>query len=370
MFTPLKTLILIESTQLLKKMRLISYVAILLFFFGCKTTTGQKQIAGVNEWRMKFDQIAQKKDSYITSLSLSNDSRQHYNLSYYLDAYGTMYKVTREEMYLEKFFILVENVISQAQYSYTFEKSQYKDQFLGWTDQSSPVVKNHGGEYPLYESYCWRYVTDVLLFLNRNSDILESKNYQQRYQNILDFTEKNIFEKWLSRGENHLYRSNTHMFSHWARIGFDLHKITDKSEYADVYEEFNNRMGNKLNFSTGNVKMVVPFTTFWSRKKNKILDTNHANATVGTIIKMYDESVYYDQETVQGIIALFDKVIWKNTDNYAKFIDGSGKGTGSFSDGWIKLGRYDLNLQKRLESHKRGRSIQYYANLCYNAQFH
>lgn len=336
---------------------------------GCKTTTGQKPRADVNDLRFKFDQIAQKKDFYITGLSHSSDSRQHYNLSYYLDAYGTMYKVTKDAVYLDKFFELVENVISQAQYSHTFNKSQYKDKFLGWTDQSSPILKNHGGEYPLYESYCWRYITDMLLFLHRNNGLMQINDYQQRYQSILDFTEINIFEKWLSRGEKHLYRSNTHMFSHWARIAYDLHKITNKNKYAVVYQEFNSRMRNKLNLSDGNDKMVVPFTTFWNRKNNKILDTNHANATVGTIIKMYDDSEAYSKKSIDGLIKLFETIIWKGNNDYAEYIDGTGKGTGSFSDGWIKLGRYDSELQKRLEAHKKGRSIQFYANLYYNAQF-
>ena len=139
-------------------MRFLVYIIIFLFFLGCKTSVVHNPSIEITEWSIKFDQIAAKKGQYITSLSETNDSRKYYDLSYYLDAFGTMYKVSHEDQYLDTFFELVENVVSQAQPSSTYKKSQYKDEYLGWIDKSSPIKKNHGGEYPLYESYCWRYI--------------------------------------------------------------------------------------------------------------------------------------------------------------------------------------------------------------------
>ena len=52
---------------------------------------------------------------------------------------------------------------------------------------------------------------------------------------------------------------------------------------------------------------------------------------------------------------------------YAGFVDGSGKGNGWFNDGFMKLGRYDIEIQKRLETHQVGRGVQFYGNGALNA---
>jgi len=50
-------------------------------------------------------------------------------------------------------------------------------------------------------------------------------------------------------------------------------------------------------------------------------------------------------------------------------VDGSGRGTGFFNDGFVKLGRYDANLQRRLETHVVARNTQLYANGALNMRF-
>lgn len=347
---------------------LILVITIFFLNVGHQRVSAQ-ELRGVDHWQTIFDKIELKKKSEIVLLSRTDDSWTYYKLSYYLDAYNKMFQVTQDKKYIDTFFELTENLIDQAKISHSLTNSQFKDGYLGWVDKSSSIKQNHGKEYPLYESYCWRYITDMLLFLCRNEELLQELNYVNRYNDILEFTEKNIFEKWYTRGIGHLYRSNTHMFSHWARICFDLHKITGKDIYEGVFKEFNTRMEKKISLSKNAPKTIIPFTSFWNRKNNVILDTSHANATIGALIKMNEESEFYSDDTIEGFVNLFDNVIWKNKKQYAKLINGSGKGTGWFTDGWMKLGRFDRDLQKRLESHTIGRSIQFYANLCYNAHY-
>ena len=60
---------------------------------------------------------------------------------------------------------------------------------------------------------------------------------------------------------------------------------------------------------------------------------------------------------ISKFIMTFDKVIWKtNGGTYAEYVDGTGSDNGWFIDGWMKLGRYNVALQKRLETHTVARS--------------
>jgi hypothetical protein len=50
--------------------------------------------------------------------------------------------------------------------------------------------------------------------------------YAARYLAILTFTERNIWDKWYSRGQTNIYRIRTHMSSHWAYIALNLERLT------------------------------------------------------------------------------------------------------------------------------------------------
>jgi hypothetical protein len=59
-------------------------------------------------------------------------------------------------------------------------------------------------------------------------------------------------------------------------------------------------------------------------------------------------------------------VVWPTAGRGAEHVDGAGDGTGWFSDGFVKLGRYDAALQARLERHQPANG-QFYAALALNA---
>jgi hypothetical protein len=74
---------------------------------------------------------------------------------------------------------------------------------------------------------------------------------------------------------------------------------------------------------------------------------------------------------MRALSMTFLDAIWRTDDgriDYAAYVDGSGKGTGWFSDGFIKLGRFDSNVQERLEGHTVGRSTQFFGNAALNAK--
>lgn len=326
-------------------------------------------------WKTKFDNAISKSDNQkrvIREKKSSADSWGYYKLSYFINGYVVMYKCSNDDTYLQQAIAIIEEVIDDSDYSYNFQNSQFKDNYKGWVDRSSNEIKNHGKEFPLYESYCWRYVTDLLAYIYENKINTKNDYYQEKYDKILKFTEKNIFDKWMIRGKGNIYRSNTHMFSHWASISLDLWRITKKNKYKKVFEDFNTKMLKKMVVISddNDEPILMPFKSFWNENRTKIQDNNHANALVNVILKMYDSNICYTEDHIRGLIRMLDRDIWKSEKKFAKFINGKGKGNGFFSDGWMKLGRYNLNLQKRLEKHNRARTIQFYANMCYNAKYY
>jgi hypothetical protein len=67
-------------------------------------------------------------------------------------------------------------------------------------------------------------------------------------------------------------------------------------------------------------------------------------------------------------VNLFDTVVWPADGEYAGYVDGSGAGNGWFSDGFIKLGRYDAGLQARIQGITIGRGLQLFGNGALNAK--
>ncbi len=203
---------------------------ILLIGLSCGNSFSQ-ELRSVREWETKFMKVWDKNDRIAIKQSESGDSREYYNLALYIDGNIAMFQASGDLKYLDKAFVYINNMIDDAKPSSSLEQSQFKDDFLGWSNKNKNLSKHIGKEVPLYESYCWRYVSYLLRVLHDSPTILSVEKYRNQYNEILEFTEKNIFQKWMKRGKSNIYRSNTHMFSHWARISLDLWYITGKEEY-------------------------------------------------------------------------------------------------------------------------------------------
>lgn len=337
-----------------------------VFLFLFQSCVAQK-IKSVQEWENSFLSIWN--DEYIKAgkQSESNDSWQFYNLAYYIDGNTTMFQATGKTKYLDRALFYINNMIDSARPSKSFQYSQYKDNFLGWVNHSSPGLGNNGKEYPLYESYCWRYVTYLLRILDKSPSLLSDTKYKNQYDKILNFTKENIYNKWATRGKSNIYRSNTHMFSHWARIAVDLWEITGETKYSVVFKDFNLKMKAQFQSLTTNNKTLVTWCAPWGKRTGVYQDVNHGNAVIGTIIEMYELNVSYNRNDIDHLINLINNIIWKDKNNYAEYFDGSGKGTGWFTDGFIKLGRYNKELQIKIENHKKGRTTQFFGNGALNA---
>jgi hypothetical protein len=314
--------------------------------------------------------------SSFLPMSTSLDSWQFYNLGYGIDGNTAMFRATGKTAYLDRALLYVNNMVGNARVSSSLSKSQFKDGYLGWASARSDTL---GQEVPLFESYCWRYVTRLLRVIRETPELYNNATYRAQYDKLLAFSEKNMFEKWFKRGANsYLYRVNTHMASHWAYMAMDLSLMTaDATRKANYLAVFNNINRNLPNYSSSlreqmGTSPVLASAYFWSDKwashSRPGQDVAHGNGVMAFIVEARDAKMEWTDQDVRAFTATLNSVIWPSAGKYAEYVDGSGKGTGWFNDGLMKLGRYDANLQKRLEKHSVGNNTQFYANGALNVR--
>ncbi|MDY7228107.1 hypothetical protein [Hyalangium rubrum] len=308
--------------------------------------------------------------------SKSLDSWQFYNLAYGIDGNTAMYRATGKTQYLDRALLYVNNVVANAKVSSSLPRSQYKDSYLGWASARSDTL---GQEVPLFESYCWRYVTRLLRVIRETPALYGNATYRSQYDRLLAFTERNMFEKWLKRGANaNIYRVNTHMASHWAYMAMDLSRMTtDATKKATYLTVFNNINRKLPNYSTGlrgqmRTSPINATAYYWDDNWGSIArpgqDVAHGNGVMAYIVEARDAGMEWTDTDIRAFTATLNSVIWPSASRYAAYVDGSGSGTGWFNDGLMKLGRYNAALQKRLEAHGVGRNTQYYGNGALNAR--
>ncbi|RKH56324.1 hypothetical protein [Corallococcus aberystwythensis] len=308
--------------------------------------------------------------------SKSLDSWQFYDLAYGVDGNTAMYRATGKTQYMDRALLYVNNMVNNAKSSKLLPRSQFKDGYMGWASARSDTV---GQEVPLFESYCWRYVTRMLRTIRETPALYNNSNYKSQYDKLLAFTEKNMFEKWNKRGANsYLYRVNTHMASHWAYIAMDLSLMTTdatkKATYMTVFNNINRDMPNNTSSLRGQLQTspvnasAYFWAAEWGSKKRPGQDVAHGNGVMAYLVEAHDAGMEWTDADMRKFVVTLNNVIWPSAKKYSMYVDGTGSGTGWFNDGLMKLGRYNATLQQRLESHSVGQNTQFYGNAALNAK--
>jgi hypothetical protein len=327
----------------------------------------------VAQWESLFLQSWSSELTRATAMSKSGDSYDFYTLKYGgLDANYAMFRATGKTQYLDRALTYIQNCVSTARPSYSLPYSQFRDQYLGW-----PAFKNNGtgGETVLYESYLWRDVTSLLRVMRETPVIWANSNYQAKFQTILAFTELNIFDKWYSRGvNNYIYRSRTHMASHWATIAMNLHRLTSNTTRRDRCLKIRDDItfAGMPNYGGASIRRQLHsnpvnsdayfFNSVWNSTARPGSDVGHGGSVIGMAVEAEGLGYHWTRADMQKLVALVRDVITKGNGDFAEFLDGSGIGSGWFSDGWVRLGRYDVEFQKQLETHTTGRGTTLYGN--------
>ncbi len=347
------------------------------------TTPADPSLRTVAQWESLFLQSwdSENVNTYLP-LSTSGNSWKYYNLAYGIDGLTAMFEATGNTKYLDRALLYIHNVIASAVPSSSLPNSQFKDGYLGWGAWDHPYDTSLvGGEYPLTESYCFRYVTKLLRVMRNNPAVYADPGYRKTYDDVLAFTKKNIFEKWATRGSENLYRSRTHMASHWAFIAADLWVLSsdpaERATYRTVVDNVNLHLPNYSSSLRQQMKPAAgdPGAYFWSDVWGSSAapgqDVSHGNNVIAYIVEAHDLGIEWTDADVHALSKTLLDHIWISTSTgyqYGQYVDGSGAGNGWFNDGFCKLGRYDVAVQKRLESHPVGQGMQLYGNAALNAK--
>ncbi|MCY1529093.1 hypothetical protein D9M68_642210 [compost metagenome] len=148
-----------------------------------------------------------------------------------------------------------------------------------------------------------------------------------------------------------------------------MYLLTGEEKYRLIITDFLERFRNNRDLPNSTVEeYTLKWKSDWNNKNNNFQDVSHANAIIDVMISLYENQFGVSREEINDLIELFDKTIWKSYNSFSRYVDGSGKGTGWFTDGFIKLGRFDKSLQVRIEKHNKGRSVQYFANGALNVK--
>jgi hypothetical protein len=320
------------------------------------------KLKSVAAWTAVFQQSWDYQYANSLPMSRSADSWDHYDLSYSVDSCVAMFRATGESRYLDRAVEFVSNVAAAAAPSSSLPHSTFHDRFLGWPSSKSG---EGGDEVPLYESYFWRYGTALLAAMH------DARRETTGYRRLLDFAEVNVFEKWYSRGPDEtIYRERTHLVAHWALIASNLaHVTTDaarRARYLEVATTIDKRLRGQLRRNP-----VEPTAWFWSDKwgsaKRPGQDVSHGNGVLAYVVEARAGGRPWSGTDMAGFSALLTKVIWPGGRAYSNYVDGTGSDNGWFSDGFVKLGRFDPAVQLRLEGHQVVND-QFAANMALNAR--
>ncbi len=336
-------------------------------------------------WLERFDEDWTRSRPQVVELSRSPDSWDHYPLSYSVDALTAAYRASGDTAYLEDGLTLLEDVAASARPSAELAGSRYRDGYRGWASAREDVA---GQEVPLFESYLWRYGTHLLVVASASPQARADPAIAPRVDALVRFVERDVFDKWFERGpEGTLYRERTHMSAHWALLATDLYGLTGDPERRARCEEVARAIvdggsGERHSLAA----QLVPAdeasgALFWSDEwgvyRAPGQDVAHGNNVIAYLVEAHDRGAGWPARTVEGLRVTFDEVVWpaqgrgaadgdQGAGRGAEFVDGSGRGSGWFSDGWVKLGRYDAALQRRLQSHDVA-NAQFFANGALNA---
>jgi hypothetical protein len=322
----------------------------------------------VSYWAQIFEQSWDYQARTAQPMSRSRDSQDHYDLSYTLDANVAMFRATGGLRYLDRSLAYIDNVASSSVTSSSLPGSRFKDHYHGWPSSKSG---EGGDEVPLYESYFWRYATQLLVAMRQSPKVYATARYRSVHDRLLSFAEVDIFEKWYSRGAGEtIFRDRTHMASHWALIALNLGQLTGdagrRARYKQVHDTISAELRNQMKRNP-----VEPTAYFWSdvwgSTRRPGQDVGHGNGVMAYVVEARDRGLVWNAADMSAFGALLGKVIWPRGTTYREFVDGTGSDNGWIADGFVKLGRYDANLQHRLDSYQVVND-QFAANMALNAK--
>lgn len=278
--------------------------------------------------------------------------QEHYYLAYNFSGIVNSWRGNGQEIDLWRALKLVYLIKESAVLLSGSIESLPDNVYKGWP--SLRTVSDLG--MPLWESYFWRYATNLLRVIYQSPNLRASDHngdssfpgttYQDVYNDLLTFVEKHLYEKYdlASSTKKHFYRSRIHMDSHWALIAMNLHIMTQKSKYLTLFNNLThsgfpsntdypscNFRANFYKIGNNNYSWYQTFSTNGSGDPGtKVQDLNHAEAVYVLVTEAYEAGYYWTSEDVQLMGNGLMNVVWDGSgitlSDWTDNVDGSGSG--------------------------------------------
>lgn len=319
------------------------------------------------QWKTRFDAYwdygpmswTYVNKSFMTSMATSNGEQQeHYYMAWAVHGANCAFMATGDTKYLNDVLTAVYQIIGTSKVVPISGGT-----FYGW-----PGVKGENAPQgqALWESYLWRHITTLMRVMYQsptlramNNGALAGTTYQDNYDYILGWLEHNIWDKWTAAGIGNMYRINTHMASHWARIGMELFTITGEQKYLDI---FNNimwagiptRNNKSIRSNIYNIGTAYSWYQDWNIPNTQLQDTNHGSDVVDNIGVAAEQGYYWTALDMQKFANGFKNLIWTSNSpvRYAYNVNGSGGMTADVDLGsWLSLGMFDSDLMARINTY-------------------
>lgn len=315
------------------------------------------------KWISEFDNIYfEKAPNYpqyrtiFLKKSLSGSSYDFMHLSYCVDALAKMYKLTGDSRFFNDEKAIIDNVLKSA--------IETKDHYKGWIASQPLHPSTLGKEVFLFEGYLFRYILEFLNILKKDKWSEDSVENEKWFSETVAFIENNVWRKWTARSvkskgnpiEMFLY-NRTDQSSLWAMIALELDKVSSdiliKQQAKLLYLTFDNKMHMNIRVSTIDSSAVVWNSTWDHRSDSTVIqDVAHGNQVVAYIIAAIElGNKNWNESDCIKICNTVKKILLKKQgytfyDNMDRTPLPEREGSGNFiSDGWVKLGRCDRELQ-------------------------
>jgi hypothetical protein len=236
-------------------------IRFLIALMACSPLVAQSP--SMKELQMKFDLLKLATKAQDARVEQNFHEGDSYWFIYGAEGELLAFQATGQLSYLEAFlrhwYAFQDNALPSNSFpnpnlpAYTTEEAlgkqnYYKDTYLSWDNHGKREYdqgQTNGGEYPLFETHGFQCVPKMLYVLYLHPALRQTKNarggtYQDDFDKILPWFEKNIWDKWFDRGTKNLFRSQTHITSHAANMALYLSKIHPKKlEYKYFLDDFN-----------------------------------------------------------------------------------------------------------------------------------
>lgn len=331
-----------------------------------------RPLTTVGTWQARFDAAMAGNRPEARRLAGSTDSEDFYTLAYTIDALTSMVEATGERRYADEALGYVTTMMDSARPSSSLPDSSFSDDHLGWASSSEG-----GNEVPLYESFCWRYVARLLRVI-QEGPLGQDRQLAATAARVQAFADTEIVDKWMSRGvKDYVYRSNTHMASHWAYITMELARLTTDPERRARYRQVVSDIDNHLpNYPSSLRQQMRPargdpdaywWSDEWGETDGPGQDVAHGNAVVNYVVESNHLGSGWTAQDMRRFSNTLTSFVLRPAGRHPEFVDGTGNANGWIADGFVKLGRFDPAVQAQLEDYD-VQNEQYYASMAANAR--